>query len=159
MPSEIFGCKAPKKACTDQKCPFHGSLNVKKEIYSKGIVVKKDTHHTATVEWKRSFYVPKYERYEMRKSRLRVHNPPCLDAQPGQAVIVAKTRPLSKTKHHVIIHIPKEKRAEPSESKEKKEKAKKAEGIISEDKEKTPENKENKENKENMERMKEDESR
>jgi hypothetical protein len=51
--------------------------------------------------------VAKYERYEMRRSRLRAHNPPCLDAQVGQEVLVVKTRPLSKTKNHVIIQITK----------------------------------------------------
>lgn len=104
MKQEILGVKAPKDNCTDQKCPFHGQLNVKTEL-SKGIIVKKDANHSATIEWKRSYYVPKYERYEMRRSRLRVHNPPCLDAKVGQEVIAAKTRPLSKTKNHVIIKI------------------------------------------------------
>lgn len=104
MRQEIFGIKAPKKTCTDKKCPFHGQLNVKKEL-AKGIVIKKDAHHTATIEWSYSYYIPKYERYEIRRSRLRVHNPPCLDAQINQKVLAAKTRPLSKSKNHVIIQI------------------------------------------------------
>ncbi|MBR9682967.1 30S ribosomal protein S17 [Candidatus Woesearchaeota archaeon] len=104
MKKEILGIKAPKKTCTDQKCPFHGQLNVKKELV-KGKVIKKDVNHSATIEWDYSIPVPKYERYEIRRSRLRVHNPPCLDAQVGQQVLVAKTRPLSKTKTHVIIQI------------------------------------------------------
>src|SRR3989344_5171052 len=91
---ELFGSKAPEKACTDKKCPFHGEINVKKEI-----------NHSATIEWSKSFYVPKYERYEMRRSRMRVHNPPCLDAKIGQEVLAAKTRPMSKTKNHVIIQV------------------------------------------------------
>ena len=41
----------------------------------------------------------------MRRSRLRVHNPPAINAQIGQEVLVARTRPISKTKHHVIIKI------------------------------------------------------
>lgn len=106
MKREILGIKAPKKTCTDKKCPFHGQLNVKKELF-KGTVIKKDAHHTATIEWTYPYYVPKYERYEMRRSRLRVHNPPCLDAQINQQVLAAKTRPLSKTKNHVIIQITK----------------------------------------------------
>ena len=102
MKQELLGAKAPKKTCTDQKCPFHGQLNVKNEL-SKGVVVKKDANHSATIEWKRSHYVPKYERYEIRVSRLRVHNPPCIDAKIGDEVVAAKTRPMSKTKNHVII--------------------------------------------------------
>ena len=86
MKQEQLGVKAPKKQCTNKKCPFHGQLNVKKELF-RGTVVKRDAHHSATIEWKRPFYIPKYERYEVRKSRLRVHNPPCLGAQVGQEVI------------------------------------------------------------------------
>ncbi len=110
MKKEIFGIKAPRKSCQDKKCPFHGQINVKKEFF-KGTLIKKDTHHSATIEWKRPYYVPKYERYEIRRSRLRVHNPPCLDAQIGQEVLVARTRPLSKTKNHVIIQILKKEQA------------------------------------------------
>jgi len=104
MKSEILGVKAPGKSCTDKNCPFHGQLLVKPEIF-EGIIIKRDTNKSATMEWLRSYYVPKYERYELRRSRIRVHNPNCLDAHVGQKVRVARTRPLSKTKHHVIIAV------------------------------------------------------
>lgn len=100
----ILGVEAPHKECTDKKCPFHGKINVKKESF-RGKVIKKDVNHSATIEWTRPFYVPKYERYEMRRSRMRVHNPHCIDAKSGQEVLVVKTRPLSKTKNHVIIRV------------------------------------------------------
>ncbi len=105
---DVLGIPAPKRADDsknyDPKCPFTGGLAVKKELL-QGKVIKKDTNRSATIEWFRPYYVPKYERYEVRRSRVRVHNPPALDAQVGQTVLVAKTRPLSKTKHHVIIQI------------------------------------------------------
>lgn len=105
---EIFGIPAPKRAYDskyhDKKCPFTGNLAVKKE-FLQGKVIKKDTNKSATIEWFHPFYVPKYERFEVRRSRLRVHNPPCIDAKVGQTVLVARTRPLSKTKNHVIIQI------------------------------------------------------
>ena len=104
MIKEIFGFKAPNKSCTDKKCPFHGEINVKKE-FIKGKIVKKDINHSATIEWSRSSYVPKYERYEVKRSKMRTHNPECIDAEVGQMVVVAKTRPLSKMKHFVIIQI------------------------------------------------------
>ena len=104
MKNEILGVKAPKKKCTDQKCPFHGQINVKKEIF-KGKVIKKDINRSATIEWSKSSYVQKYERYEIKRSRMRVHNPACIDANLGQEVLVARTRPLSKEKNHVIIQI------------------------------------------------------
>ena len=105
---EVLGIPAPERAYDskyyDKNCPFTGGLVVKKELLA-GKVVKKDTNKSATIEWFSSHYVPKYERSELRRSKLRVHNPPCLDAQIGQSVLVARTRPLSKTKHHVIIQI------------------------------------------------------
>ena len=102
MKKELLGAKAPEKECTDKKCPFHGEITVKEEIFT-GKVVKKDLNRSATIEWEKSSYVPKYERYEVRRKRLRVHNPVFVDAQVGDIVVAAKTRPLSKTKHHVII--------------------------------------------------------
>ena len=104
MTKKILGVESPQKECTDQKCPFHGEVNVKRELL-KGKVVKRDINHSATIQWARSLYVPKYERYEIRRSRIRVHNPPCIDAEIGKTVLVARTRPLSKTKHHVILQI------------------------------------------------------
>mgnify|MGYP003998901521 FL=1 len=104
MTKEIFGVKSPNKECTDAKCPFHGQISVKKELF-KGKVVKKDINGSATIEWFRPYFVPKYERYEVRRSRMRVHNPQCVDAQIGQEVTVALSRPLSKTKIHIILGI------------------------------------------------------
>ena len=115
MKKEILGVKAPKKKCTDQKCPFHGQLNVKPEVF-RGVIIKKDVNHSATLEWKRIHNVPKYERYQIRRSRLRVHNPACIDAQIGEEVMVAKTRPLSKSKNHVILQIIKEEKSKENES-------------------------------------------
>ena len=102
---EIFGIQPPQKKCSgDSKCPFHGGIPVKNEMFT-GKVIKKDISRSATITWNRSKYVPKYERYEVRQSKLRVHNPACIDAQIGQKVIAARTRPLSKTKHHIILGI------------------------------------------------------
>lgn len=117
MKTELLGFKAPKKTCTDTKCPYHGKISVKRELF-RGRIIKKDAHHSATIEWNRPYYLPKYERYEMRRSRLRVHNPPCLDAQIGQEVVVARTRPLSKTKNHAVVKIIKKENAVVKETKE-----------------------------------------
>jgi small subunit ribosomal protein S17 len=105
MKKEVLGIKAPDvKGVQDKKCPFYGDLAVKKETLS-GIVVKKDVNRSATIEWNKSVYIPKFERYEVRRYRLRVHNPASINAEIGQKVLVARTRPLSKTKNHVIIKI------------------------------------------------------
>ncbi len=104
MNANVLGIQAPEKQCMDKKCPYHGEIRVTQELL-RGRVVRKDVNHSATIMWRRPFYVAKYERYETRRSRIRVHNPPCLDADVGQEVLVAKTKPLSKMKHHVVIQI------------------------------------------------------
>ena len=104
MKKEILGIKCPENECTDKKCPFHGDINVKNELF-KGKVIKKDINGSATIEWTRSIHVPKYERYEVKRSRMRVHNPECIDAEIGQEVLVARTRPISKNKNHVVLTV------------------------------------------------------
>ena len=93
---------APKKECKDSKCPFHGNLKPRGRTFT-GVVLAKDTHRTATIEWTYSIFIPKYERSETRRTKIHVHNPPCIDANVGDIVRVAETRPLSKTKNFVII--------------------------------------------------------
>ncbi|MDP3734192.1 MAG: 30S ribosomal protein S17 [Nanoarchaeota archaeon] len=104
MNKELFGVHAPTKDCTDKKCPFHGQLSVKKELF-RGKIIKKDSNRSATIEWFRPYYIPKYERYELRRSRMHVHNPACVEAEIGDNVLAARTRPLSKTKNHVILAV------------------------------------------------------
>ena len=48
-------------------------------------------------------YVPKYKRYERRRRRMHVRVPPCIDVRPGDRVVIAETRPLSKTIAWVVI--------------------------------------------------------
>ena len=106
--NEVLGFKAPQRAedvsFHDKNCPFTGDLPVKKETI-KGKVIKRDISKSATIEWHRPVYVKKYERYQLKRSRVRVHNPPVLDAQVGDFVVAARTRPLSKTKNFVIISV------------------------------------------------------
>jgi small subunit ribosomal protein S17 len=94
--------KAPKESCTDKKCPFHGTIKIRGRQFT-GLLIGKDAHKTATVEWSYSVNVPKYERKETRRTRLHVHNPACINAEIGEIVRIAQTRPLSKTKNFVII--------------------------------------------------------
>ena len=58
---------------------------------------------TATVEWPRRKYVSKYERYEKARTRVKAHNPKEIDAKKGDIVKLMECRPISKTKHFIII--------------------------------------------------------
>jgi len=88
--------------CKDKKCPFHGNVHLRGLIL-EGTIIKKDTHKTATFEKERRSYTKKYERYEKRKTKLHVHNPPCINAKKGDKVRIMECKPLSKTKKFVII--------------------------------------------------------
>jgi small subunit ribosomal protein S17 len=72
-----------------------------------GKVVKRNVHNTVTVEWPRLHYVPKYERYTKRRSRVKAHNPDSVDAQEGDTVLIAETRPISKTKKFIVVRVEK----------------------------------------------------
>src|SRR3989338_5095681 len=67
-----------------------------------GVVVAARMQVTATVEWERRRYVSKYERYENRRTRVKVHNPPNIDAKKGDIVKIVECRPISKTKKFII---------------------------------------------------------
>lgn len=92
----------PKESCNDKKCPFHGTIKVRGRVFT-GEVIAKDLNKTATIMWGRSKKIPKYERSEARKTKIRAHNPPCINANVKDIVKIIETRPLSKTKHFVII--------------------------------------------------------
>nr|MCK4930039.1 30S ribosomal protein S17 [Nanoarchaeota archaeon] len=95
---------APSKVCSDKKCPFHGSIRVRGKIFL-GLVISDKMARTVTVTWPGRRYVPKYERYEKRRSKLKAHNPECINARKGDVVLIAETRPLSKTKHFVVVKV------------------------------------------------------
>ena len=94
--------KKPEGTCVDKHCPFHGELVVRGR-YFVGTVVRMNAQKTAVVEWDRLFYLPKYQRYEKRSTRLQVHNPSCLNIKMGDKVTILESRPISKTKSFVIL--------------------------------------------------------
>ncbi|MBW2991156.1 30S ribosomal protein S17 [Candidatus Woesearchaeota archaeon] len=92
------------KKCSDKKCPFHGNVGVRKNTFT-GLITSDKMARTVTVAWVRRAYLPKYERYEKRRSRLKAHNPECINAKKGDVVMIAETRPLSKTKNFVVVEV------------------------------------------------------
>ncbi len=94
--------RAPKTACEDRHCPFHGKLSVRGQIL-EATVVSTSMQRTAVVERTLLHYVPKFERYEKRRRRYLVHAPPCLGVRPGRRVRIAETRPLSKLVSFCIV--------------------------------------------------------
>ena len=92
----------PSQSCNDKKCPFHGDIRLRGRSFV-GVIVAMDVHRSATVEWTKRVFVRKYERYRRKKTRVRVHNPSCVNAHVGDKVLIHECRPLSKTKNFVVV--------------------------------------------------------
>ena len=93
---------APKKACDDAQCPFHGNLPVRGQIL-EGRVESDKMSNTIVVKREYLRLIPKYERYEKRTRKYLAHCPPCLGIEAGDRVAIMECRPLSKTVTYVAI--------------------------------------------------------
>lgn len=94
--------KETGKKCNDKLCPIHGTIRIRGRTFI-GEVISTKMHKTATVQFERRHYIQKYERYEKRRTKLKVHNPECINAKEGELVKIGETRPISKTKNFAII--------------------------------------------------------
>lgn len=94
--------KRPKKTCNDINCPFHGTLSLRGHAL-EGIVVSAKMEKTIIVRRDYLNYVPKYKRYERRRSHIPAHSPPCLEIKAGDRVRLAECRSISKTVSFVVI--------------------------------------------------------
>ena len=70
-----------------------------------GKVVSAKMHKTVVVEWERRVLIPKFERYEKRRSKVSAHNPEEINAKEGDIVKIRETRPLSKTKNFIVVEV------------------------------------------------------
>lgn len=94
-----------KVSCADKLCPFHGinALKLRGRLF-EGEVIKK-LKGRLTISFERTLYVPKFERYEKRKTKLHARLPDCLDneIQVGDYIQIGETRPISKMIHFVVV--------------------------------------------------------
>lgn len=97
-----LGVKPPAKTCEDPKCPWHGPLKVRGKVI-EGKVVSRRAPKTVIIEYEYFHFVPKYERYERKHSRIIAYKPDCIDVRVGDIAKIAECRPLSKTKHFVVV--------------------------------------------------------
>jgi len=68
-----------------------------------GTVESTKMQKSATVSWEHTQEIPKYERKERRNTKITVHVPEGMDIQEGDTVKVGETKPISKTKNHVVM--------------------------------------------------------
>jgi len=66
-------------------------------------VVSNKPKNTVVVEREYLHFVPKYERYERRKSRINAHKPECMEINVGDKVKIGECKKISKTKSFVVI--------------------------------------------------------
>ena len=99
-----FDVAMPKETCDDKHCPFHAGFSLRGRTYS-GKIAKISSHKTVAVTWSRLFYIPKYQRYEKRISKVFAHLPPCIgnNIKVGDLVKIVETRPISKMKNFVVV--------------------------------------------------------
>ncbi|MFH0832677.1 MAG: 30S ribosomal protein S17 [Candidatus Aenigmatarchaeota archaeon] len=97
-----INAKEPKGVCDSDKCPWHGHLKIRGRIFV-GVAVSTRATNTAIVEWNYYKKVPKYERYERRKTRIAAHLPKCILVKIGDKIKVAECRSLSKMKKFVVV--------------------------------------------------------
>jgi small subunit ribosomal protein S17 len=88
-----------------ETCPFYGELSVRGQGI-EGEVVSTEMDRTVVVEREYDVSVPKYDRLMKRRSRIPAHVPGVLEPlSVGDTVRIAETRPLSKTKSHVVVEV------------------------------------------------------
>ena len=92
-----------KVECHDKLCPFHGQLSTRGRGF-KGKVIKKFPKRIV-IEFDRTLFIGKYERYSKRKTKLHARLPDCLNNEIdiGDYVEIMECRPISKIIHFVAI--------------------------------------------------------
>lgn len=104
VPSMESKAVPSKSDCRDKKCPFHADVTIRGRTFI-GTVIAARMQGTVSVEWPRQHNVTKYERFEKRRSRVKAHNPACVNAKLGDRVRIAECRPLAKTVSFVVEEV------------------------------------------------------
>lgn len=112
-----------KKQNKNEKVKLAGAVTAnEKQIHPRGKtfegVVKSKFQKRIAIEFERTVYVRKYERYAMSKTRIHARLPTTMEKEinVGDLVRVQECRPLSKIIHFVVV----EKLKDASEIKESK---------------------------------------
>jgi len=96
-----------KVECKDRLCPKHGDrkLKMRGRIF-EGRVIRKLSGRV-TIQFERMLRIPKYERYEKRKTKIHARLPDCMkdDVNVGDLIQIAETRPISKMIHFVVSKV------------------------------------------------------
>jgi small subunit ribosomal protein S17 len=89
-------------SCSDIDCPTHGNLSVRGRSF-KGTVISKHIKRVC-IEFERTVFIRKYERFAKKKTRIHARLPPCLNdsINIGDYIEVRQCRQLSKIISFVV---------------------------------------------------------
>ena len=89
--------------CKNPDCHVHGHLKTHGRVF-EGKVTRK-FHKRIVIEFERTVYIKKYERYKKSRTKIHARLPTCMehDIHIGDYVKIQECRPLSKIIHFVVI--------------------------------------------------------
>ena len=71
----------------------------------EGIVVSTKPKNTAIIQREYLKFIPKYERYERRRTKINAHLPEGMEVKVGDKVRIGETRKISKTKSFIVMEV------------------------------------------------------
>jgi small subunit ribosomal protein S17 len=91
-----------KIECNDKFCPKHGSISIRGRSF-RGKVIRKFPKRVV-IEFERTLYIKKYERYSKRKTKLHARLPECMvqEIDLGDYIEIMECRPISKIVHFIV---------------------------------------------------------
>jgi small subunit ribosomal protein S17 len=91
-------------SCKDKFCPTHGKMSLRGRSF-RGKVVRKFPNRVC-IEFERTIYIRKYERYAKRKTKLHARLPLCMtdEINLGDYIEIQECRPISKIIHFIVTN-------------------------------------------------------
>jgi small subunit ribosomal protein S17 len=101
--AEKITTKEKRIECNDKYCQIHGNTSTRGRSF-KGKVIRKFPKRVV-IEFERTIYIEKYERYSKRKTKLHARLPECLShgIDLGDYIEIKECKPISKIIHFIVI--------------------------------------------------------
>lgn len=103
MAEQKIKTETEKIECSDFACPRHGNISLRGRSFY-GNVIRKFPKRVV-IEFERTVYVQKYERYAKRKTKLHARLPDCMqkEIELGDYIEIKECRPISKIIHFIVV--------------------------------------------------------
>lgn len=96
-----------KVSCNDRLCPWHGDRKLKLRGRKFQGEVVKVLPGRVTISFERMIKLPKYERFEKRRTKIHARLTECMqgDVAVGDLIEISETRAISKMIHFVVSKV------------------------------------------------------